>query len=291
GERPASAGGDPGPADPLSFLAASPRDTYVLTRGDFLTPDLDQGIISAGTPAVLPPLQSASSPPNRLDLAHWITSSENPLTVRVRVNTIWMHLFGQGLVTTPTDFGPRAAPPLYPDLLDALARRFGVLGMSQKALIREMVLSSTYLQSSHIDALSLELDPENRFFSRQARIRLDAESVRDSTLFAGGLLNQHTTGPAIFPPLPPGLEKLIQGAYSNFTWQESAPEESRRRGLYVFHKRSLPYPSLRVFDWPAADRSQNGRARSLSPLQVFTTLHDPSYVEAAQTLAQEAELL
>jgi hypothetical protein len=156
-----------------------------------------------------------------------------------------MHLFGQGLVTTPSDLGPRATPPTHPELLDALAQRFVALNMSQKALIREVVLSSTYLQSSHFDALSLELDPDNRLFARQARFRLDAESVRDSTLFAAGLLDQRLSGPAIFPPLPPGLEKLIQGAYSGFTWQESAPEDRYRRSLYVFHKRSLPYPSLR----------------------------------------------
>jgi mono/diheme cytochrome c family protein len=287
-ERELSITGGTSPADISSVLGARARETYVLTRGDFLRPDTSQGRLVADTPAILPPLGAEASPPSRLDLARWITSPQNPLTARVRANTIWSHLFGQGLVTTLSDFGTRGSLPSHPELLEALAVRFASLKMSQKKLIREIVLSNTYLQDSRFAEQSARQDPDNRLLSRQARFRLDAESVRDATLFASGMLNMSSSGPGIFPPLPEGLEQLVQGPYSSFVWQESSIEDRNRRSLYVFHKRSLPYPSLRVFDWPAADRSQNGRARSLSPLQVLTTLHDPTYLEAARNLAQGA---
>lgn len=278
------------PDAPTSVIAplSEPEPTYVFKRGDFLNPDLEAGPVEPGTPALLAPLEARNGAPDRLDLANWIVRVKNPLALRVRVNALWAQLFGRGLVETPSDFGVRGERPTNRALLDALALRFSELGFRQKALLREIVLSRTYRRSSRPTELSQNGDPEGRILSRQSRFRLDAEQIRDRILQVSGLLSHRVMGPSVFPPLTEETSSLVSGPYSNFVWTESSGEDRYRRGLYTFHKRSFPYPALRLFDWPAADRTQSSRPRSLSPLQALTLLHEPAYVEASIAFANTA---
>ena len=270
-------------ADALGQNLTSPRATYLFTRGNFLSPDKSEAL-APGTPAVLPPLKARGALPDRLDLAHWIVDPSNPLTARVAVNTIWYHLFGQGLVTSLEDFGARAAFPSHPELLDWLASSFVGGGFSRKALIRQIVLSATYRQSSARRA-DVPTDLENVNLYRQNRVRVEAEIVQDSFLAISGLLSTKRGGPAVYPPLPPQIDMTFDGV----DWPVSTGEDAHRRALYTFHQRTLLYPSLAVFDRPTAVVSVTGRPRSNTPLQALTTLHDPVFVEAARAFAMRVQ--
>ena len=273
------------------------RPTHVLLRGDFK----QQGeTVTAGTPAVLNPLSIRGEAGDRLDLAKWIVSRDNPLTARVAVNHIWMHLFGSGIVATPDDFGTQGAPPTHPGLLDWLAVEFMESGWDRRHLIRTIVLSATYRQDSAVDPVSSAgpstgrktaavIDPENRLLSRQSRFRVEAEVIRDLFLDAAGLLYPAIGGPTIHPELPPAVNDL--GYKYRTRWLTSNRPQRYRRGLYIHFKRTNPYPSLILFDGPESNLCQAKRNRSNTPLQALATLNDPVFVECAQALGHRLALL
>jgi len=257
------------------------RKTHVLDRGDFLSPRQE---VEPGIPAILGSLPTHSGNLNRLDLARWLVSPENPLTARVAVNHVWNLLFRRGLVRSLDDFGLRGERPTHPELLDWLAGQFrNELGWSRKALIRSIVTSSTYRQASGYRPELVEVDPENRLLARQNRIRVESEIVRDLQLAASGLLARRIGGPSVFPPMPEDLAKL---SYANsFTWKNSDGEDRYRRGMYTFFKRTIPHPNLMTFDSPDANVSCVARTVSNTPLQALMLLNNETHVEAAQALA------
>ncbi|MEQ8790383.1 MAG: DUF1553 domain-containing protein [Pirellulaceae bacterium] len=265
---------------PLGHVMAKrpvPRDTHVHLRGDFLRPGDE---VEADTPAFLPPLAPDGRRPDRLDLARWMASPENPLTARVAVNRLWSQLFGRGLVRTPEDFGRQGEPPTHPELLDWLADEFVHSGWSRKRLVRLIVTSHTYRQTSQVNALQRERDPENLLLARQNRLRLPAELVRDQYLAAAGLLNRRVGGPSFRPPLPEGVG-AIQFVDQ---WQADGDAEVHRRGLYVHLQRNLMLPMLMTFDHPDSVTSCTRRDRSNTPLQALTLLNGAPFLEAARTL-------
>ena len=252
--------------------------TFLRDRGSFLAP---RERVTAAVPAVLPPLPD-DQPANRLGLARWLVSPENPLTARVAVNRLWQTVFGRGLVATSEDFGTQGERPSHPELLDWLAVEFMEKGWSQKALLRQIVTSATYRQSSETTPVLLERDPENRFLARGARFRVEAEIVRDIALAAGGLLSPAIGGQSVFPLQPEGVWNV---PYSDLKWETSRGEDRNRRSLYTFLRRSSPYPSLVTFDAPSREQCTARRVRTNTPLQALTTLNDPVFVEAARALA------
>ncbi|MFG0335276.1 MAG: PSD1 and planctomycete cytochrome C domain-containing protein [Maioricimonas sp. JB049] len=274
----------------------NPRTTHVFRRGDFLQP---LGPVEPDTLAVLPPLKSRHSdrPADRLDFARWLVSDENPLTPRVVVNQIWLRLFGRGLVNTVNDFGVRGEPPTHPQLLDWLARELVRTGWSRKEIIRRIVLSRTYRQSSVHRPELAEIDPQNGLLHRQNRVRVEAEIVRDRYLAASGLLEPRVGGPSVFPPLPPDIASLSYA--NNFKWGRSewnsrpdrpggiAPQEDiYRRGMYTFFKRTAAHPTLTTFDCPDANTTCVDRATSNTPLQALATLNNQGFVDAARAFAR-----
>jgi hypothetical protein len=283
------------PKPGLMTLAESTQDrraTHVLVRGDFKQHGDE---VAADTPAVLNPLSRRGEAGDRLDLAHWIVSHDNPLTARVAVNQIWQHLFGRGIVATPDDFGTQGQPPSHPELLDWLAVEFMESGWDRKKLIRTILLSATYRQDSLYRKQSVDgrdpsvIDPENRLLWRQARNRLEAEIVRDLFLDAGGLLHRTIGGPTIFPELPSGVSDL---GYKYAThWLLSDKPTRYRRGMYIHFKRTNPYPSLIVFDGPESNLCQAIRNNSNTPLQALTALNDPVFVECAQALGRRLAMM
>jgi hypothetical protein len=258
-----------------------PRETFVHIRGNFLNKG-DK--VEAGVPNVLHPLAIAEGAPlNRLALAKWLVSPDNPLTARVMVNRIWEQFFGRGLVLTSEDFGSRGEPPSHPELLDWLATEFVRDGWSMKRMQRLIVLSATYRQSAAVSPALLEKDPYNRLLARGPRVRLPAELVRDQALAVSGLLSRKIGGPSVMPPQPDGI---WNSPYSGEKWQTSTGEDRYRRGLYTFWKRTSPYPSFMSFDAPSREFCVVRRPRTNTPLQALTLLNDPVYVEAAQALAR-----
>ena len=269
----------------ISQRTESPRATHLLKRGDFLQP-ADR--VEPGTLAVLPRLaaRTASAPPDRLDLARWLASRENPLTPRVCVNHVWQHLFGQGLVKTTNDFGVRGEAASHPDLLDWLADEWFELGLSRKALVKLIVMSATYRQSSAHRSELKEIDANNRLLARQNRFRVEAEIVRDLSLAAGGLMSRKVGGPSVYPPMPADVAALSYA--NNFKWTASEGEDRHRRGMYTFFKRTAPHPNLTAFDCPDSNKTCVERASSNTPLQALTTLNNIVFSESAQGLARRA---
>jgi mono/diheme cytochrome c family protein len=267
-------------------LALAPRkitrETRVFKGGDWRKPG---DLVTPAVPSALHSLSQAA-PPNRLGLAKWIVDKRNPLTPRVIVNRIWQQYFGQGLVTTPEDFGSRGERPTHPELLDWLACEFRDGGWSMKKIHRLIVTSATYRQSSRLTPRLREQDPYNRWLARTPRVRVEAEIVRDIALTASGLINLKIGGPSVFPPIADGVLNLGYG--SPMKWETSTGDGRHRRAMYTFWKRSVPYPSLSIFDAPNADSSCTRRIRSNTPLQALTTLNDPVFMEAAQALALRA---
>ncbi len=221
-------------------------------------------------------------PPNRLGLARWLVSPENPLTARVAVNRFWETLFGRGLVLTSEDFGTQGEPSSHPALLDWLAVELVEGGWSQKALLRTIVTSATYRQSSATSPTLLERDPANRLLARGARFRVEAEMVRDIALAASGLLSPTLGGPSVYPMQPEGIWNV---PYSDFRWETSSGDALNRRSLYTFWRRTSPYPSMATFDAPSREVCTARRVLTNTPLQALTTLNDPVFVEAARALA------
>jgi hypothetical protein len=269
-------------APALAEVMKDRRQTYVHMAGDYTRrgPDVMPASLSA-----LPPMNKPSqTEPNRLDLAKWLVSPQHPLTSRVAVNHIWSKLFGIGLVSTPDDFGATGEPPSHLELLDWLASEFMRLGWSRKQLIKLIVTSATYKQSSmHRDDI-VAIDPLNRLLARQNRLRLDAEILRDSALAVSGLLKPTIGGPSFRPPLPEDVFDV--GRSSN--WKASPGDEIYRRSLYIITLRSVLYPTLTTFDAPDAADACVRRERSNTPLQALTMMNDGVFVEAAQSLALRA---
>ena len=237
--------------------------------------------VPPGVPAVLPDL-ARDAKPARLVLAEWIASEANPLTARVEVNRIWQELFGRGLVETSENFGTQGEPPSHPELLDWLASEFVRQGWSRKRIVRLIVTSSTYRQSSAAREDARQRDPGNALLSRQNRLRLPAELIRDNALAASGLLHPKVGGKSVYPPQPSGISEL---SYSKKDWDEDTGPDRYRRGLYVFLRRTSPYPMLVNFDAPDTLTSVSRRERSNTPLQALNLLNDPVFQEAADALA------
>lgn len=265
----------------LVSTSGPPRTMRVLARGNWLD---DSGeIVQPGTPASLPPLTYTGKRATRLDLARWLTAKENPLTARVYVNRLWKQFFGQGLVTTMDDFGAQGTHPSHPELLDWLAVEFRESGWDIKHLVRLMVTSATYRQTSVSDAGMRSRDPFNTLLARQTRFRLDAELVRDNALAVSGLLVKKIGGPSVKPYQPAGY-----WAYLNFPRRDYVAdrgENQYRRGIYTYVQRSFPHPSLIAFDAPSREECTVERPRSNTPQQALVLLNDPTYVEAARVLA------
>jgi len=240
--------------------------------------------VTPGIPAVFPPLSTEISA-NRLALAKWLVDKSNPLTSRVAVNRFWEQIFGVGLVQTPEDFGMRGALPTHPELLDWLAVEFqDTLAWDVKKLLKLIVTSATYRQSSRLDAALAERDPDNRLFARGPRYRASAEVIRDQALFVSGLLSQKMYGPSARPPQP---KSGLSAAFGPGTdWVNSTGADKYRRGLYTYWRRTTPYPSMVSFDAPTRTVCTVNRPRTNTPLQALVTLNDPVYVEAAQALAR-----
>jgi hypothetical protein len=256
------------------------RESHVLVKGNFLSPG---EAVEPGLPAAFPGLPRGA-PADRSGVARWLVDPDNPLTARVAANRYWAQLFGAGLVETEEDFGTQGEPPSHPELLDWLATEYVRLGWDTKALLRLLVTSATYRQSSAVTPEVLARDPHNRLLSRGPRYRLDADAVRDQALALSGLLSRKMHGPSVFPPQPAGL---WQAAFNGQrTWPTSHGEDRYRRGLYTFWRRTVPYPSMAAFDAPSRETCTSRRIRTNTPLQAFVTLNDPVYVEAAQALAR-----
>ncbi|MGC3968348.1 MAG: DUF1549 domain-containing protein [Pirellulales bacterium] len=264
----------------------TPRESYIHVRGDFLRKG---AAVEPGTLAVLPPLKlAAGERATRLDLARWLVAQNNPLTPRVTMNRVWQQLFGQGIVATENDFGKQGDAPTHPELLDYLAKSFVEGGerkqaWSLKAVLRQIVTSATYRQASHMRADLAAKDPYNKLLGRQARIRLEAETIRDSALAASGLLTREVGGPGVYPPQPEGIYAFTQ---QRKFWPATEGADRYRRGMYTYFWRSSPYPFLLTFDAPDANAACTRRIRSNTPLQALTLANDRAFVEMAQALGE-----
>jgi hypothetical protein len=237
--------------------------------------------VYAGTPRGLPAMRDDLAI-NRLGLARWLVDPNNPLVARVAVNRLWEQIFGRGLVETSEDFGTQGSPPTHPELLDWLATEFVARKWSQKTLLRTIVLSATYRQSSAVPAALAERDPYNRLFARGPRVRLEAEMIRDVMLSVSGLLSEKLLGPSVFPLQPDGIWNM---PYNSDKWMVSQGEDRFRRSLYTFWRRTSPYPSFMTFDATSREFCTVRRVRTNTPLQALTLLNDPASFEAARALA------
>ncbi len=271
------AGGKTAPTTLVMKELPKPRMSAIFKRGEYTQPG---DPVQAHTPAILPP---SSGPPNRVTLARWLVSRQNPLTARVTVNRLWAEVFGHGIVTTLEDFGIKGERPTHPELLDWLAVDFMDQGWSIKTLLRKIVTSATYRQRSDTTPEMLARDDQNLLYARGPRFRLDAEAIRDNALTISGLISLGKGGLPIRPPQPEGLWKKVGG--QQYDYQVSPGEQQYRRGLYVVLKRGAPYPSFVTFDASARMACVIKRSRSNTPLQALTLLNDPVYVQAGHALA------
>lgn len=254
----------------------NPRPTFRHHRGEYLDP---REPVAPGTPAFLHSWP-AEFPQNRLGFAQWLVHRDNPLTARVVVNRHWAAFFGNGIVSTPDDFGVQGTPPTHSELLDWLA----VTWMDEdrwsvRALHRRLVLSAAYQQSSVRDKLAAQIDPENRLLSAAPRYRLDAEVIRDCILKAAGVLSSKQGGPPVKPVQPPGITEVTFGSPR---WDVSSGEDRYRRSIYTFIKRTAPFAMVSTFDGPSGEFCTARRNRSNTPLQALTLLNDPMFIDLAR---------
>ncbi|MCC6588057.1 MAG: DUF1553 domain-containing protein [Bryobacterales bacterium] len=263
-----------------------PRDTFVLTRGDYRNKTLK---VDAAVPAALPPLPK-DAPANRLGLAKWLIDPSHPLTSRVTVNRFWQNYFGNGIVKTSEDFGSQGEAPSHPELLDWLATEFVRTGWDVKAIERLIVTSATYRQASKVTPQLHDRDPENRLLARMSRFRLPAEFVRDNALAVSGLLNKEVGGRSVYPYQPPGLweEMAYHGTFSAQVYQQSKGADLYRRSMYTFWKRTVPPAQMVTFDAPDREKCTSRRPTTNTPLQALVLWNDPTYVESARQLATAA---
>lgn len=258
------------------------RTTQEFIRGNWMSPG--DTITQPDVPGSLSDFPD-SFDRNRMGFAQWLTDPGNPLTARVMVNRMWEQLFGRGLVETVEDFGTQGAKPTHPELLDWLAVYFQEdLNWDMKALLKTIVMSSTYRQSSRVGQGQLDKDPENRLLSRGPRVRLTAEQIRDQALALSGLLSTKMYGKPVMPPQP---DKVWQSVYNNEKWETSTGENRHRRAIYTYWKRTSPYPSMVSFDTPSREFCVSRRIPTNTPLQALVTLNDPVFIEAAEYLAQQ----
>lgn len=262
----------------------SMRQTFILDRGNYASPRKDSPV-NPGVLSVLPP-PSAEAPTNRLGLAQWLVQKDHPLTSRVTVNRYWYMLFGTGLVKTLEDFGAQGEWPSHAALLDWLAVDFVESGWDIKRMLKQMVMSATYRQSSKVTPELLEIDPENRLLARGPRFRLQGEFIRDNALAASGLLVQQIGGPSVKPYQPEGL--WFEVSLSGERFKRENGENLFRRSMYTYWKRSSPAPSLTIFDAPTREKCVLRRSRTNTPLQALVTLNDVQFVEASRNLAERA---
>lgn len=258
------------------------RVTHLLSKGNFLDPGVEV------QPALLSsfPKPLGTEQPTRLTVAKWLMSRDNPLTARVMVNRLWAQLFGIGIVETEEDFGTQGMLPTHPKLLDWLAVEFMENGWNIKALLKTIVTSETYQQSSTIpagtNANAQAADPRNLLLWHYPRRRLDADQVRDQALELSGLLSHKIGGASVYPPQPDGLWRAAFNGQRS--WTTSKGEDRYRRGLYTFWRRTVPYPSMATFDAPSRENTTLRRVPTNTPLQAFVTLNDPAYFEMSQAL-------
>ncbi len=271
------------PAAMVMKERAEARPTHVFVRGQYNVPG---ALVTRGTPGFLPPMAAKGPTPSRMDLADWLLAPDHPLTARVAVNRFWQQLFGVGLVGTSEDFGTQGAAPSYPELLDLLARRFVRSGWDVKRLMRAMVTSRTYRQSSAAATEAFVADPDNRLLARGARFRMDAEMIRDQLLASSGLLNATPFGKSVKPPQPAGIWKSVT-LPSSFprTYEADSGEKIVRRSLYTFWKRALPPPQMTILNAPTREACVVRRERTNTPLQALLLLNEPEYQRAARHLA------
>lgn len=255
-----------------------PLQAYFRNRGEFL----NKGeIVRPGVPAAWNPMPKGV-PNNRLGLAKWIASKDNPLTARVEVNRIWERYFGRGLVETSENFGTQGAKPTHPKLLDWLASEFMASGWNMKAIHRLIVTSATYRQTSAASPDLVKRDLSNELLTRGPRFRMEAEMVRDNALAIAGLLSPKIGGPSVYPPQPDGVWNT---PYNGQRWMTSQADDKYRRGLYTFIKRTSPYPAFITFDATSRETCTVRRIRTNTPLQALTLMNDPAFLEAARALA------
>ncbi len=263
----------------------SEASAYILNRGVYT--DKGEKVI-ANTPSALPPMPD-DAPKNRLGLANWLVSKENPLTARVTINRLWHQLFGTGIVETPGDFGIMGARPSHPQLLDWLAAEFMDSGWDHRHMVKTIVTSAAYRQSQKITPEKLEIDPGNRLISRGPRYRLDAEQIRDLALAASDLLSAKSGGPPAKPYQPDGVWTAVAMPQSNTrNYTQDSGENLYRRSIYTFWKRTAPHPAMEILNAPTREVFCVARERTNTPLQAFVTLNDPQFVEASRNLAEHA---
>ncbi|WP_339925596.1 PSD1 and planctomycete cytochrome C domain-containing protein [uncultured Cyclobacterium sp.] len=261
------------------------RPTFILDRGLYDAPKGEP--LTANTPAIIKPFSSELQK-NRLGLVEWAFSDDHPLTSRVFVNLIWQEIFGTGLVPSSGDFGMQGKLPTHPELLDWLAVEFRESGWDIKHLIKLIVSSSTYQQSSAVSKAGLALDPDNTYLSRYPRLRLHAELIRDMVLSSSGLLVPEIGGPSVKPYQPEGLwEASSSGRGELNIYRQDKGDKLYRRGIYTFIKLTLPPPSLLLFDGSNRDICQVNRNRTNTPLQALAMLNDPLVLEASRVLAEK----
>lgn len=262
------------------------RPAFLLERGNYERP-LEE--VPRGTPAFLPALVLSGEEPSRLDLARWLVSGDHPLTARVAVNRAWQQLFGVGLVKTAEDFGTQGEWPRHLALLDHLAVEFQDSGWDVQALLRRLVLSATYRQSSAATPERFAADPENRLLGRGSRFRLDAEVLRDQILFTSGLLNPERFGPSVKPPQPAGVWEAVTlpSSYPRH-YQADTGDQTRRRSVYTFWKRGMPPVQMSLLGAPTREECTARRERTNTPLQALLFMNEPEYLKAARHLARTA---
>lgn len=260
------------------------RPAYILTRGAYDQPGEQ---VDRGTPSFLPAMAAGDRLTTRMDLAQWVTDAGNPLLARVAVNRFWQQFFGSGLVRTSEDFGAQGEYPSHPQLLDHLAVQFVQSGWNVKALVRSIVLSETWMQSSQAPASAWQVDPENRLLARGSRYRLDSEMIRDQMLAVSGLLNRTMYGKSVKPPQPPNLWKSVSMVSSStYAFEADTGDSIHRRSLYSFWKRAMPPPQMTIFDAPTRERCIARRERTNTPLQALVLMNESQYFLAARTTAE-----
>ena len=265
----------------LTTVSTLPRTTRVLPRGNWMD---DSGeIVEPMIPGFLGNLGIKNRRPNRLELARWIVSEENPLTARAFVNRLWALYFGTGLSRVLDDLGAQGEPPVHPELLDWLAVEFMESGWNVKHIVKLIATSSTYRQSSKSNEVLDEKDPYNRLLARQSNWRLDAEAVRDNALLLSGLLVPKIGGPSVRPYQPVGYYSNLN--FPKRVYAHDTGEDQYRRGLYTHWQRTFLHPSMMAFDAPSRQECTAERATSNTPMQALTLLNDPSYVETARVFA------
>lgn len=260
---------------------AGRRPTRVFIRGNRMT--LDEEV----EPSVPSLFAASAKPKSRLEMAKWMVGQENPLAARVLANRLWAHLFGIGIVETQEDFGSSGSLPSHPELLDFLALRLREHHQWHiKPFLRELVLSSTYRQSSRATPELLEKDPRNRLLARGSRQRLTAEMVRDQALVVSGLMTHQVGGKPVYPPQPEGIWNSV---YNGQKWKTSTGPDRYRRAVYTYHKRTAGHPTFLTFDASARDVCLPRRISTNTPLQALVTLNDPAHIEFAQAFANRME--